>query len=353
MKQAFQNTIESYHEFAKRHAGLPESKLKDTENNPQKLTLEGLEHWATKKFGTSKQTQEQIYALQERKLEIMSKLKQKLGTLDNQGPEIPYQADERPGHWQGDRLKTLNLITKEEEECTIGELLTDLEWGINYYLDSATPRNIAKLYYLEHAKKEISDLLDEQIIANEAGSTYNDSFKKEAYQKIHDPEHQKAGHIAEKMVRNFLKKITIDLDGQDQLAEFEILKADAYQDVNSKIDFIIKRKTRQRGVKIEASKNNLGIQFTTDQRPETIEHKGKQITKAKQHLKPGDMVDDIILVSLSMDNVLNKYYSWNQTKSAGGPDKLWDVEEKKTIFHNLMNGILTPEEIGSYLDKIS
>jgi hypothetical protein len=352
MKQAFKDTLSDYHEFARRQAGLPERTLKNRDHNPQTQTLEGLEHWATKKFGTDNETQARIFAIQKDKAAIVSELKRKLAALDGLAPEPAYSMSERPAHWQGGSLNTLNLETKEEEECTVAELLTDLEWGIGYNLDSSTPRNIRKQYYLEQARSAISDLRDQQIIINEAGSAYNDSFKKDAYRKIRAPEHQKAGHIAEKMVRNFLRKIAIDLGNDSRLAEFEVIKADAYQDVDKKIDFIIKRKAKLRGVKVEAADSKLGIQFTTDQRPETIEHKGRQISNAKQHLKPEDMVDDIILVSLSLANIMDRYDSWKLDKKAGGPDKLWGADEKKSIFENLMRGILTPDEIGSYLAKL-
>lgn len=353
MKQAFKDTLSDYHEFARRQAGLPERGLKNRDHNPQTQTLEGLKHWATKKFGTDRETQDRIASLQKRKLEIVSELKHNLAALDGLVPEPPYRMSERPAHWLGSKFNTLNLDTKEEEECTMAELLTDLEWGISYNLDGAAPRHIKKLYYLEHARAAIAELLDQQIIANETGSAYSDEFKKDAYRKIRAPERQQAGSIAEKMVRNFLRKITIDFNDDNRLAEFEVIKADAYQDVDKKIDFIIKRKAKQRGVEVEAADSKLGIQFTIDQRPETIEHKGKQVSKAKQHLKPEDMIDDIILVSLSMKNIMENYNSWNRDKSPGGPDKLWSAEEKGNIFQNLMKGILTPDEIGSYLDKIT
>lgn len=353
MRQAFKDTLSDYHEFARRHSGLPERGLKNRDHNPHTQTLEGLEHWATKKFGTDRETQDRIVSLQQLKLDIVSELRHKLAALDGLVPELPYQMSERPAHWQGGKLNTLNLDTKEEEGCTLAELLTDQEWGINYNLDGTTPRRIKKLYYLAQARTAISELLDQQIITNEIGSAYSDEFKKDAYRKIRTPEHQQAGHIAEKMVRNFLQKITIEFKSDKHLAEFEVIKADAYQDVNKKIDFIIKRKTRQRGVKVETTDSKMGIQFTIDQRPETIDHKGKQISKAKQHLKPEDMVDDIILVSLSMKNIMENYNTWNRDKSPGGPDKLWSAEEKGNIFQNLMKGILTPDEIGSYLDRIT
>ena len=61
---------------------------------------------------------------------------------------------------------------------------------------------------------------------------------------------EQQGIIAEKMVKNFLKKLSMDTD-----ADFEIIDADVYQDVEQKVDFIIHRKNKDKnkGAKVQES----------------------------------------------------------------------------------------------------
>jgi hypothetical protein len=344
MLKAFENTLRQYNAFAH-------------DTNPDERALADLSHWATKKFGTDRGTQDEIFRLQQAKAEIMQQLHKNLEMLNQPHLEKPYDVAERPTHWQDGEFKSLNLYSKEEEMCTVGEIMTGLEWGLVYRLDERTPKKIRKAYYIAQAKNELSSLLDSQILTNELGSSRTEPGKMKAYGKIKENresaiDSQPAGLIAEKMVRNLLNKINIDLNQNKALPEFEIMAGDAYQDVTNKVDFLIRRKKHNRGVKVETNKNNLGIQFTINQDAEVIAHKENQVEKAKKKLRADDNIDDIVLVSLPLKSVSRCYHSWLETKSAGGPDKLLDRDDKISIFINIMKDLLLPEEIESYCQKI-
>lgn len=298
--------------------------------------------------------QKTIAELQAKKAEVMARLKRGIAGLesgetkekDNQEKKIIYQEGkfylDEPG--------------MDAAEVSLGEILTDGEWGINYYLDpDSVPRNTRKKYLVERAKGELCSHLNKQIIIDEIefeGS--NDWKKKLTYKKILDDKEsgrdfEVGGLIAEKMVQNFLKKISYDHDVQ-----FEIIRADVYQDVEQKVDFIIRRKSRLKGVGVEEIEkgDNIGVQFTTNIDPEVLRYKRKQIKWAESHLKDEDNLEGLVLVRIPIENTRGLYEKWKKDKKPGGPDKLWDAGLKERIFKQTLQGILTDDEIKLNWEKV-
>lgn len=341
MKETFEKRLRDYGEVAK-DIMKKEDKVDDE--------LRAVYNWHIQKgsesSNTSKRSQVDIFNLQRRKQEIINELKKNISRLDG-GNNEKNQETAREIFLN----KEGSLQDNNGEVISLGELITDGEWDIDYSLNSETiPRQIRKRYLIERAKIKLQNLLDDQIAINERDSENVDIMKRDAYKRSYEDKHlgvEKAGLLAEKMVRNLLKKIIIDLG-----ADFELEKADLYQDVNQKIDFIIKRKSRGRGVRIEESMENLGIQFTINTREDIKRHKEKQIERSKKELLPEDHIKDIVLVSVPINDINNKYNEWKMGKRPGGPDKLWSIADKKRIFEEITKGFLTQEEIFEYLEKI-
>jgi len=341
MKETFEKRLRDYGEVAK-DIMKKEDKVDDE--------LRAVYNWHIQKgsesSNTSKRSQVDIFNLQRRKQEIINELKKNISRLDG-GNNEKNQETAREIFLN----KEGSLQDNNGEVISLGELITDGEWDIDYSLNSETvPRQIRKRYLIERAKIKLQNLLDDQIAINERDSENVDIMKRDAYKRSYEDKHlgvEKAGLLAEKMVRNLLKKIIIDLG-----ADFELEKADLYQDVNQKIDFIIKRKSRGRGVRIEESMENLGIQFTINTREDIKRHKEKQIERSKKELLPEDHIKDIVLVSVPINDINNKYNEWKMDKRPGGPDKLWSIADKKRIFEEITKGFLTQEEIFEYLEKI-
>jgi hypothetical protein len=345
MRQIFKSNLESYNRLIKNE---PESEE----------ALQAVLGWhletAAGELKTDVATQQQVYELQKMKQVIMLELRQDLAKLDNTEDETEVKGGERPVSREGDHYVWHK--GRDKKKLTLGELLTDGEWNdesgeinIKYHLANTVERGVRKQYLVEEAKRKLRNFLDQQIITNESASQLSDPKKVLAYQGLRSSresglDHRAAGQIAEKMVRNFLKKISLDLG-----ADFEIIEADAYQDVVKKIDFIIHRKNGGRGVKVEEQKDNLGIQFTINDAKRV--HKQEQVDRAKAHLKPEDEIDDIVLVAIHLDDITAKYNEWAKTKFAGGPDKLWSPKEKSDLFRGLLKGFLTTEEIEGYCAK--
>ena len=339
MKITFERALHSFNEAAK-------DKLND-QGNKENLghALDWLINKATYRFGTDKETQKSIFDLQVKKQQVMLELKKRLSEIDKPPQEVGEQRE-------GVRrvVKTDNgyiwLKNKDKKKVTLGELMTDGEWGVEYDLDPETvPRVVRRRYLVERAKHELQQFADEQIILNEKSSQYVHEFKRDTYGRIERDRkdksvESKAGLVAERMVRNFLKKVVFDLGGK-----YRLLEVDVYQDVQQKMDFIIRRPAHDRGVKVESSEENIGVQFTISQSEHTKREKTKQIDRARHELGSEDKVRDIVLISLPLEDVLEKFTLWSEKKSAGGPDKLWSREQKQQILRGILRNFLPPQEI--------
>ncbi|MDD5627339.1 MAG: hypothetical protein PHW01_05015 [Patescibacteria group bacterium] len=349
MRENFEEDISLYNESAK-------EKLKEM---PALLLDEPFfQRPPEKEIDEIKDISKTIYHLQVEKQRIMKRLHRELAALDEAPEEKNPEIKKRRGRFvvQKDEKLFWQRNEGKEMEITLGEILTDDSWDIIYALDPKTvPRNIRKRYLIEQAENELRALYDYQIIIAEGVNPKLDSFKQDTYKRIFKDNQNREGHpglIAEKMVENFLKKISLDYD-----VSFKIIPADVAQDVNEKIDFIIHRRQHYRGVGIRAEKEkkDIGIQFTTIKDPLKIYDKEKQVAKAKKRLQDQgkeNMIEDIVLVSIPINKFMNGYNIWKSAKNPGGPDKLWPPETKKEIFSKILSGMLTSDEIEAEWQKV-
>ncbi len=337
MRQKFRETLETYGHIAKGEmAEKDDPRLKDVKD----WNLD----FAAGEQRTTKRTQQEIFALQRRKQKIMAKLKEAIRNLDN--PDYKPKPTENQRFvvkldgqyfWQTEKGKLRKI--------TFGDLMTDADWGINYFLDPITvPKLDRKKFLIESAKQELQDLLDRQIVLAEVDREGLPSGIKKAYENWLISKESKAenwGLIAEKMVKNFLQKLTYDFD-----VDFMIEEADIFQDITQKVDFIIRRKFRRRGVNVQIGAENLGVQFTIDSR--AVERKQHQIEKSKKYQRDEKVFTDIVLVTLPLKSMKKVYNLWKENSMPpGGPDKIWSMETKEEIFRAILKDIFTPEEIGS------
>lgn len=297
---------------------------------------------------TPRQTQRDIFNLQIEKQAIMRELQDEIAGLDD--PE--YKAERKTGTRliveDGDDF-FVKRKGELHERVSLGDLMTDPDYGIHYHLDSSMPRNIKKRYLIEEAKFRLRALLDEQIIANESASGFTDAAKAEAFKEIGKDRREKKethlGLIAEKMVRNFLNKLTWDFPE----IHFDVEPVDIDRDMREKIDFIIHVRTHKRGVKVETPEHDTGIQFTINTTRENLEHKKEQI----EHAEHDEHIDEVIVVSLPASEFASSYDQWNKFKTSGGPDRYWDLQTKEKIFRNVLKGVLSEEDIETDWQRIA
>ncbi|CAN5115692.1 hypothetical protein BH11PAT4_BH11PAT4_7680 [soil metagenome] len=283
-----------------------------------------------------------IHELQREKQEVMREMHEALSALDN-SDALPDPV-----------FLTGPALTYTEQGCMVGgervtqgEVLANLSLGKSYNLSApGIPRSLKKHYLVEYYKVTLREKMNQQILTDQLSSDRVDDFKKNAYQGIADrtPEEveQKRGLIVEAVVTNYFKRLQFDTD-----LDFKFEEADAYQDVNQKIDFIIRRTNRRRGVDVQEGSGASGIQFTTNISPEVLEKKSHQVERANARLTENDHVQDIMLVTLSPQaahELCDAYHTF-QRQDVHSIDYFLSEPTKRELFENILKGIYAEQAI--------
>lgn len=351
MKQGFEKDLQGFSSIAKEEQGGFRVS-KDVEKFQHVLD------WYLKKATERQRTypgyQERIYELQKEKQDIMSRLDNWLSCIDN--PECKPEQEDNTRKTTYDSQKGLFgyiLEDGRELEATFGEIMTDMEWGILYSLDKeSVPRDMLKKYLVERTKHDLKKLLDSQIITSETGRMdIKDKWISDTYKKVGEmlessDKTTRPGFIAESMVKNILRKMQYDIN-----VDFEIIDADVHQDIEQKIDLVIHRTNKNRGVEVtvEDGRYDIGIQFTTNINPEVTAKKKSQIEKAKRKITSEWHIDDLVLVSFPLGTTSKVFQQWNQDgQPAGGPDRYLDRVSAKKLFHKLMVDVFPQDQIDKY-----
>ena len=356
MRFGLQHDLESFGEIAKDEMRLEASKDEAAEKaeaaaSEETERIATVLDWHTEKRAgkrrTSQDAQYEIYDIQKRKQEVMARLKEELRELDHPGDrEAEPAPDSRRVRQENGRL-----FWKREDgtdvPVTVGEIVTDLAWGVNYELDSGSvPRLTRKRLYIERAKYELQDLLDLQILTDEIASGKTSPALARAYESRmaeRETGESSFGLLAEKIMVQFLRKLSID-----RKLDFEVTNADIFQDVTQKIDFIIRRNVRNRGVRIEEGGPELaakGVQFTMNKNRLILQRKAEQIERSKQYLSEEDHIDDIMLVIFDSRTLGEAFDKWKNGQKPGGPDQFLDPQLRKRLFFELLRGMATDEEL--------
>lgn len=360
MNRSFEQSINSYKEVAK---DALEGDLSSKEQAELDAELASKIRRISQSRESTPEDQQRIYALQKKKQEIMLALKERIRNLDTDKELGPRNNERRVRQENG--VFKVRLRNGKEVPATKGEIMTDMDWGMYYHLDPKTvDRNVRKRYLIEDAKHELEELLDKQITIDEVSSAQTHEWKRVAYEEREKSSGIATGLLAEKMVKGYLKQLSYDLDD----ADFDVINADAHQDVDQKMDFIVKRKRHERGVEVEetAAIERVGVQFTTNMSEETLRHKEWQLNRAWQELQrdnsikrsedataKDDAIKDLVLVQIPPTQVREAYYAWkNNDRLPGGPQKQWDEEVKEDVFRGVMKDVLPEEEINDQWEKV-
>ncbi|HPS21507.1 MAG TPA: hypothetical protein PLO44_01745 [Candidatus Paceibacterota bacterium] len=252
---------------------------------------------------------------------------------------------------------------KDGNEVSMGEIISARRLGFEISLPEELEKfgdgkKIRKIMI----EKKVNDFLFSNLNKNLARNLsekirQQDLLKAKAYEKIAERSGEKSeqlGVVAEQIIIGALESLAIN---RPDLG-FDVLEANAYQDVNNKIDFIIDTKKKKRGVgveSIEASENNdifqgksIGIQFTINS--SKAEHKAEQIVKAKER---GLNIDDIIYVQIEQKILQEAVSKWQKEgKSISGPWKFLPPEIRIATLDNLFKDILSEEQIKSLIKNI-
>lgn len=237
-------------------------------------------------------------------------------------------------------------------ETTAGEIIASRHFGNQINLpekldESFAGKQLRKKYFTlserdaftKKLNKELGDLLSEK-------NKRLDLFKSKAYTEIEkreDMESKQEGAIAEKMMIGVIEMISVDRPD----LQIEVRGANAFQDVEEKIDFIITTKKKRRSIGIEEKENkefdekSFGIQFTIN--TSKGDFKKEQIQKAKDR---GLDVDDLLYVEVDKQMIHNALMTWEKKgKPISGPWAELPQNTKNKALENLFKDILTEEQI--------
>ena len=242
----------------------------------------------------------------------------------------------------------------KEHRISLGDVLADYGWGVKYMLDSEMPediyRQVSKRILTNEARRDIEDIYDKEIIKSQLsagerrGAIANKSVKSDIdFGK--EIKSEDIGMISEEMVREFMTRLSYSISKIID-SEIKIVRSNIKEDVRQKIDFKIEIFSHQRGVKTidesEMKKNiqqfqRLGFQLATKGGNAgwkgLLEYKEKQIERVKNRGISNLDVDDIVLIGLITKHSRDLYDLWlSMGKPPGGPEKLWDIEQKKRVF---------------------
>lgn len=296
--------------------------------------------------------------LQQQKESLMTKLHESLAQLDAT-ETVGLKGAARAIQMENDRLYYFGK-GGVKTHITEGQLFASARWGAEHYLDVSLPRALKKKYLIEKARHEIAELHDRQIAGIEMNQTYNkNTGRDDAYRAIYerDEETLPDGIIAERMVQSFLTRIAHDYD-----MPFKIVNVSVHEDVEYKIDFIIEPLNADTltGVDVQnpEDRHDVGIQFTTANSRQTIKHKERQLENSKREMaRSGNRtVDNLVLVTLPITEVREKYGTWREAstskKPAGGPEELWSIQTKEQVFKELLSCVLPEKTVTTAWDTV-
>ncbi|RJO59575.1 hypothetical protein C4546_01720 [Candidatus Parcubacteria bacterium] len=236
----------------------------------------------------------------------------------------------------------------KRQELTLGDLLTDGEWGLKYYFDKRVSKEVKSAYLQAEAKREMQQAYNQALLLQETENPKLDKLTRETYQRILNDLETGQEHFGlqiERAVKNFFKKISINHDF------FKVYDADVKQDVQDKIDFIIANVHHLQGLEVQedpSAKKQIDVQFTTNLAPENIWKKSTQLQKVKA--RSGDLPANAIKALVKMDGRDFRFFHnrWQAKKTPGGPDRAWRPGTKWTLFQQAMRKFLSSEEIDAY-----
>jgi len=301
--------------------------------------------------GLRKESVGQILSLQKEKQRIMQWLRSRLKSIDSKEAEYDPAARRIIADGGGGYFWEKSDGTREP--VSLGALLTDGIWDINYSLDpESVPRIVRKKFFIAKARRLLQRELDKQIAIDQSHSETSNPRNRQGYKGLvmNRENLETQGHLAERMVFSYLNKLSIDED-----VPFSIEAANVYEDIELKIDFILKVKARKRGVAVEGAEEEeertIGIQFTIASR--RARKLGKLLAAMEKAKETGSKVEDIVLVKVPLKKLNDLFARWAVNKPPGGPDRMWDVEIKQKIIRGVLKGMLSREEIEEVCAKVA
>ncbi len=346
MQPGFEKNLQDFRELAK-------DTLKPRPEKSGSVVNETIQQAADRR-GTEPHVQARIFEMQIQKQRIMAELETQLALLDN-----PFHAPEIPKQAQLVEFKDGGLVTHDAVGkpfyMTLGDLLYDGDWGIQYTCDPKTiPKHLQKRFLVETAKRKIREIYNHQIVKDALASSLVPAERKESFKwftenakREHEP-----GWIAERLVENIVRKACVNLG-----LDVHLTPASAFEDVEEKIDFIADRRLHATGVDVENEElskiDRVGIQFTISR---VARGKHGKIDRAKKQyadLLKQRNIRDIVLVKIQIRGAQQKYLDWKRDgMPPGGPESRISPNLQGKILRYIMRTLYEADELKDILDQV-
>ena len=313
------------------------------------------------------QEQREIAVLQEYKDQITDQLQEELRMVAEKKGIIRGQGTLNREAIYDARHNTF-LVNCEGTlgSATLGDLIADVSLGSEYTLSlDSVPPELAKQYVLARAKTRIQQLYNRQVALQEkekseqGGKLTRAGYFEEALKDLDAKEkgtETHAGKQFEQDAVHLLKQIQFDIP---ELG-VEVEEVNVVQDMDEKIDFIVKIHEHHRGVQVEEEEKVLGddsvfgIQFTLKWKEDDLKVKQNKIDKSL-HKGIRTQVDDVLLVTVPITcaEVKKAHEQWHAKGCPpGGPVKLYAQEVKLKILEKIVDHAGTKNIIEEHREKI-
>ncbi len=275
---------------------------------------------------------------------------------ENKLRELKFEKAESKGHF--DLIST----DKNGNDIIVSEsdLIADMEWGhyydLNHDVVSQAHRNkyngFRKKYLATAYDKKIEELKNERILIQRLkldhvdmknsviGEIYKDLLEN---MKSGNERSEQAGFLLETMITSLLIKISYDFS---EKYDIEVEHATVEDDVEYKIDLIVKFKNKNRALEVDGESATKGIQLTlVKPGSEKYDIKKDQIYKANSRRNKKDKIDDLVLISVDLENreISKAYDEWKKRgEPAGGPEKFFKTD---LIVNKILKGIFQETEL--------
>lgn len=236
-----------------------------------------------------------------------------------------------------------NETMEKPKKISLSTMVADLTFGIKYSLpDTASPEakeNFKK--YQEEAQKYNEQLKLHWKMAKVAGDNTLHLASKKAYRAIerrlknevegsflHLSEPDSLGLIGEKIVESILKKIVIEAN-----ILLEVLRANPIEDVEGKIDLILRREQKRRGIEMQSNEEvkDIGFQLiVAGPKNQNIAQKENQLKRVLKEYS--ERFNDIILLRIPPTKIKEAFFNWKKDGyPPGGPSRYLTEYERRYI----------------------
>lgn len=245
-----------------------------------------------------------------------------------------------------------NFIGTKKIELEPEDLESDLrDWEVIYDIEGYTTasKDSYKNYNENRSRyaavyfdKKIKDIIDrkkvlERLYVDDIGK--KDMFIAQAYESfLGESKKEKAGFIFEKIISSSLRRLALKFGDE---YGFELEEIDPIDDVEYKIDILLKFNNERRGVEVSDEPYfEKGYQLTLHKDDDVYLNKLDQIKKVNSRLRAGQRderlnhLESLALLKTDMElpEIMKKYNSWKKMRQEvlglpGGPDRLFDASE--------------------------